>query len=73
MKSKTVRVDCDQCEMLSINGIPCHESGCPNAKARWDPDNQSWVKQYTCRECGCKADIGTECCTDDPFIDSLPF
>jgi hypothetical protein len=22
---------CDQCEMLSINGIPTHETGCPNA------------------------------------------
>lgn len=24
---------CTQCEMLSINGIPCHETGCVNAGA----------------------------------------
>jgi hypothetical protein len=23
---------CDQCEELMINGIRCHEIGCPNAK-----------------------------------------
>jgi len=22
---------CDSCEMLNINGLNCHESGCPNA------------------------------------------
>lgn len=22
---------CDQCEMISIQGVPCHETGCPNA------------------------------------------
>ena len=22
---------CDQCEILSINGVLCHEHGCPNA------------------------------------------
>lgn len=24
------RVRCSQCEALCINGIPCHETGCPN-------------------------------------------
>lgn len=24
-------VACSQCEALCINGIPCHETGCPNA------------------------------------------
>ena len=27
-------MNCDQCEMLSINGHACHESGCPNRNAR---------------------------------------
>jgi hypothetical protein len=22
---------CDRCQMLMINGIPCHETGCPEA------------------------------------------
>jgi hypothetical protein len=25
------RVRCSQCEALVINGIACHETGCPNA------------------------------------------
>jgi hypothetical protein len=29
-KPKYVRVKCDQCEILVINGIACHEHGCPN-------------------------------------------
>jgi hypothetical protein len=28
------RVRCSQCEALVINGVPCHETGCPNAKRR---------------------------------------
>ena len=58
---------CDQCEMVSINGIPCHEMGCPNRRARWDGDN--WVKQFECRECGCMVDVGTSC---DCFEDMQP-
>jgi len=23
---------CDQCEMLNINGLNCHETGCPNER-----------------------------------------
>lgn len=59
------RVRCDQCQMVAINGIACHEIGCPNMRARWDKKSQSWVKQYECFECGCKADIGTVCCGGD--------
>ena len=25
-----VRVRCDQCEACAINGLACHETGCPN-------------------------------------------
>ena len=25
-------VSCTQCEALVINGVPCHETGCPNMK-----------------------------------------
>jgi hypothetical protein len=31
-KPKPRRVHCDQCEMLAINGIACHEHGCPNSR-----------------------------------------
>ena len=57
------RVHCNQCEMLSINGTPCHEQGCPNMGARWDRDAQDWVKQRECRECGSTVDYDDPCCS----------
>jgi hypothetical protein len=51
---------CDQCEMLSINGRACHETGCPNVGARWD--GEAWIKQRECRECGCTVDRDDACC-----------
>ena len=36
---------CQSCEALSINGMVCHESGCPDA----------WKDQIReCKECGCE-------------------
>ena len=26
------RVRCSQCQALVINGVPCHERGCPNTR-----------------------------------------
>jgi ATP-dependent protease ClpP protease subunit len=53
---------CNQCEALMINGVFCHETGCPNANARYDRESKTWVKQYECRECGCMQDVGEVCC-----------
>jgi hypothetical protein len=36
-------VKCDQCRMLSINGLPCHETNCPNSRRLWDEEEQTWV------------------------------
>jgi len=58
-------VRCDQCEMVSINGVACHEMGCPNRNARRDLDTGEWVRQYTCFTCGFQADNGTVCCSDE--------
>lgn len=33
---------CDSCQMIAINGVPCHEIGCPNGRSA------------ACRECGTK-------------------
>jgi len=33
---------CDQCELLYINGVKCHETGCPNA----------WREPRECAWCG---------------------
>ncbi len=56
-------IHCDQCEMLSINGVACHESGCPNQGARWDIEQQTWIKQRECFECGCTVDADDPCCS----------
>ena len=29
---RSYKVRCSQCEAVCINGIPTHETGCPNAK-----------------------------------------
>jgi hypothetical protein len=31
-KDKIIHVKCSQCEAMVINGVACHETGCPNAK-----------------------------------------
>jgi len=35
---------CDSCEAVRINGVLCHERGCPDA---WRDQTRE------CRECGC--------------------
>ena len=52
---------CDQCEMLSINSVPCHETGCPNSKKTWVEDRQEWVRFLPCSICGCDVEVGTQC------------
>jgi hypothetical protein len=37
------RLKCDKCQMLSINGMACHELGCPNASKDWV--DGEWVKR----------------------------
>jgi hypothetical protein len=51
---------CDQCEALMINGVFCHERGCPNSGSRWDGD--TWVSQRDCFVCGYTVDADAECC-----------
>lgn len=34
---------CDSCQVLRINGIVCHETGCPNSYKN---------KKVECKECG---------------------
>ena len=55
-------MNCDQCQMLSINGAACHETGCPNARKEWNDVIQEWVKVHKCRECGCTFEDGKSCC-----------
>lgn len=60
---KKYRVYCDQCEMLSINGVACHETGCPNMGSRFDQESQAWIKQRKCFDCGCTVDRDDPCCS----------
>src|SRR5947208_3030165 len=55
------RMHCDSCEMLSINGVACHETGCPNSGARYDRESGEWIKQRKCFDCGCTVDQSDPC------------
>ena len=38
-----LKVKRDQCEALAINGVPCHEAGCPNSRKPWVRDGDRLV------------------------------
>lgn len=38
-----VEISCDSCQLIRINGLVCHETGCPNA---WKDTSRE------CKECG---------------------
>ena len=40
---------CDQCEVLSINGTACHETGCPNSW-KHPVSGKGYIRD--CFECG---------------------
>lgn len=52
---------CDQCEAARINGVFCHETGCPNARKTWLPDRQEWVLFVNCWFCGGEVEAGEVC------------
>lgn len=40
------RERCDQCEACMINGVYCHETGCPNTNKVYDSDEDRWISVY---------------------------
>jgi hypothetical protein len=58
-------MNCDQCQMLSINGVACHESGCPNMRSRYDATGDRWIRQRKCFDCGYTVDCDDPCCSED--------
>ena len=56
---------CDQCCMAAINGVPCHERGCPNNGRRYDADTATWIKQRECAICGYNVDYDAPCCESE--------
>jgi len=59
---------CDSCEMLSINGIACHETGCPNSGKRYAFG--VWIRVFECFECGFEVEEGTACDCMEPMPES---
>lgn len=53
------RYSCTSCQMLSINGLACHETGCPD----------TWMDELReCRNCGTDftpSERYQACCDDD--------
>jgi hypothetical protein len=52
-------VNCNQCEALMINGVFCHETGCPNSRKTFRYG--TWIRIVECFECGCEVEEGTVC------------
>jgi hypothetical protein len=45
-------VTCDHCHAVVINGIPCHEHGCPNAMHECNGCNELIpMRQRYCADC----------------------
>ena len=36
-------MNCDQCEAATINGVFCHEQGCPNRNKVYDDEEKRWI------------------------------
>lgn len=36
---------CNQCDSATINGVYCHEHGCPNINKIWDEENELWIPE----------------------------
>lgn len=59
----TLAKRCDQCQLLRINGVVCHEIGCPNMGKRWQ--DGEWVRYRECFICGCDVRDGETCDCQD--------
>jgi len=59
MTTKLARKTCDSCQMVTIQGLPCHETGCPDA----------WRDEWRdCYNCGCEFRPATKhqkCCDEE--------
>ncbi len=66
----TATFRCNQCEAAMINGVFCHETGCPNERKAWVAEREEWVRYVKCFECGCDVEVGEHCdCQDEPEPD----
>jgi hypothetical protein len=64
-------VICNHCDLISINGIACHEHGCPNERKTWIEERGEWVRFVNCFVCGFPVEVGTQCdCQEDTEVQS---
>lgn len=64
-----VRISCDRCELCMIQGVACHEHGCPNSGKSWVAAGSGsmragggyWVRYVDCAECGDELEEGSVC------------
>ncbi len=54
-------IRCDNCNMMMIQGVPCHEQSCPNAGKKWDVIRECWNWWVDCSECGSEIKEGESC------------
>ena len=57
-----MQMRCDQCQALMIQGMFCHETGCPHEKSRYDEESGEWIRQRECWICGYTVDADNPCC-----------
>ena len=43
LRGEELTMGCDQCNAAMINGVFCHETGCPNRNKEWSEDENAWV------------------------------
>ena len=56
---------CDECDAAMINGVFCHETGCPNTRKRYDSSSDTWKTICICRECGGEYDPDNGPCCEE--------
>lgn len=60
---------CDQCVAAMINGVFCHETGCPNTHKKYDLYEERWMLTFECTDCGSELVEGERCkCGDEPDL-----
>ena len=59
-------MNCDNCQMISINGMACHETGCHNSRATWNKDREQWIHYVECFDCGESVERGEACDCQTP-------
>jgi hypothetical protein len=62
------RISCDRCVALMINGMFCHETGCPNTYKLFDRELGEWIKMRKCFECGCDVRADDPCCSAESEV-----